>query len=27
MVLGEVPPLWQGLGAASIMTGLVVTRA
>ena len=27
MVLGEVPTLWQGLGAASIMTGLVVTRA
>jgi drug/metabolite transporter (DMT)-like permease len=27
IVLGEVPTLWQGLGAASIMTGLVVTRA
>jgi drug/metabolite transporter (DMT)-like permease len=26
LVLGEVPTLWQGLGAASIMTGLVVTR-
>jgi drug/metabolite transporter (DMT)-like permease len=27
VVLGEVPTVWQGLGAASIMTGLVVTRA
>ena len=27
IVLGEVPTVWQGLGAASIMTGLVVTRA
>jgi drug/metabolite transporter (DMT)-like permease len=26
IVLGEVPTIWQGLGAASIMTGLVVTR-
>ena len=26
IVLGEVPTMWQGLGAASIMTGLVVTR-
>jgi drug/metabolite transporter (DMT)-like permease len=26
IVLGEVPTVWQGLGAASIMTGLVVTR-
>jgi len=26
MVLGEVPTVWQGLGAASIMTGLFVTR-
>jgi drug/metabolite transporter (DMT)-like permease len=27
IVLGEVPTIWQGLGAASIMTGLVITRA
>jgi len=26
VVLGEVPTIWQGLGAGSIMTGLVVTR-
>src|SRR5215213_10239531 len=26
IVLGEVPTVWQGLGAGSIMTGLVVTR-
>jgi drug/metabolite transporter (DMT)-like permease len=26
LVLGEVPTIWQGLGAGSIMTGLVVTR-
>ena len=26
IVLGEVPTIWQGLGAGSIMTGLVVTR-
>jgi drug/metabolite transporter (DMT)-like permease len=26
IVLGEVPTLWQGLGAGSIMTGLVITR-
>ena len=26
MVLGEVPTVWQGLGAGSIMTGLVITR-
>lgn len=27
MVLGEFPTLWQGVGAASIMSGLVLTRA
>lgn len=26
IVLGEVPTIWQGLGAGSIMTGLVITR-
>jgi drug/metabolite transporter (DMT)-like permease len=26
IVLGEVPTMWQGIGAGSIMTGLVVTR-
>jgi drug/metabolite transporter (DMT)-like permease len=26
VVLGEVPTIWQGLGAGSIMTGLVITR-
>jgi drug/metabolite transporter (DMT)-like permease len=26
IVLGEVPTVWQGLGAGSIMTGLVITR-
>ncbi|HEX6053312.1 MAG TPA: EamA family transporter [Gemmatimonadaceae bacterium] len=26
MVLGEVPTVWQGLGAGSIMTGLIITR-
>jgi drug/metabolite transporter (DMT)-like permease len=26
IVLGELPTIWQGLGAASIMTGLFVTR-
>ena len=26
LVLGEVPTVWQGLGAGSIMTGLVITR-
>ena len=25
-VLGEVPTVWQGLGAGSIMTGLIITR-
>jgi drug/metabolite transporter (DMT)-like permease len=27
IVLGEVPTVWQGIGAASIMGGLVLTRA
>jgi drug/metabolite transporter (DMT)-like permease len=27
MVLGEVPTLWQGVGAASIMSGLLLTRS
>jgi drug/metabolite transporter (DMT)-like permease len=26
MVLGESPTLWQGIGAACIMGGLVLTR-
>lgn len=26
IVLGEVPTVWQGLGAGSIMTGLLITR-
>jgi len=26
VVLGEVPTIWQGIGAGSIMTGLVITR-
>jgi drug/metabolite transporter (DMT)-like permease len=26
VALGEVPTIWQGLGAGSIMTGLIVTR-
>jgi drug/metabolite transporter (DMT)-like permease len=26
VVLGEVPTIWQGLGAGSIMTGLIITR-
>src|SRR5687768_136209 len=26
IALGEVPTLWQGIGAGSIMTGLIVTR-
>src|SRR5687768_307090 len=26
VVLGEVPTVWQGLGAGSIMTGLIITR-
>lgn len=26
MVLGEIPTAWQGIGAASIMSGLVLTR-
>jgi len=26
VVLGEVPTLWQGVGAASIMSGLLLTR-
>ena len=26
MALGEVPTIWQGLGAGSIMTGLIITR-
>ena len=26
IVLGEVPTIWQGLGACSIMTGLMITR-
>jgi drug/metabolite transporter (DMT)-like permease len=26
IALGEVPTLWQGLGAGSIMTGLIITR-
>jgi drug/metabolite transporter (DMT)-like permease len=27
VALGEVPTLWQGLGAGSIMTGLIITRS
>lgn len=26
VVLGEVPTIWQGIGAGSIMTGLIITR-
>jgi len=26
IALGEVPTIWQGLGAGSIMTGLIITR-
>ncbi len=26
IVLGELPTLWQGVGAASIMSGLLLTR-
>ena len=26
-MLGETPTIWQGVGAASIMTGLVLARA
>jgi drug/metabolite transporter (DMT)-like permease len=26
IALGEVPTIWQGIGAGSIMTGLIVTR-
>jgi drug/metabolite transporter (DMT)-like permease len=27
LVLGELPTLWQGVGAASIMSGLLLTRS
>jgi drug/metabolite transporter (DMT)-like permease len=26
LALGEIPTVWQGLGAGSIMTGLIITR-
>ena len=26
-VLGELPTIWQGIGAASIMSGLVLARS